>query len=101
MSAFFRNLVFVRPIILRITSPSPMGLTSGFLSKDINLHALYGSITSRFSSSVAYCLAILAIIFEISTDCCPKCVKIRLHSFASRPGSTGDPCVLMAAFLIC
>ena len=46
MSSFFRHLVIVRPIILRITSPMPMGLTPGFLSKGINLHALYGSISS-------------------------------------------------------
>ena len=101
MSSFFRHLVIVRPIILRITSPMPMGLTPGFLSKGINLHALYGSISSGFSSSVANFLAILAIVFEISTDCCPKCVRIRLHSFASRPDGPCDPCVLMAAFLIC
>ena len=101
MSSFFRHLVFVRPIILRITSTMPMGFTPGFLSKGINLHALYGSISSGFSSSVANFLAILAIVFEISTDCCPKCVRIRLHSFASRPDGPCDPCVLMAAFLIC
>ena len=46
----------------------PMGLTPGFLSKGINLRALYGSISSRFSSSVANFLAILEIFFEISTD---------------------------------
>ena len=63
----------------------PMGLTPGFLSKGINLHALYGSISSEFSSSVANFLAILAIVFEISTDCCPKCVRIRRNLFASRP----------------
>ena len=68
MSSFFRHLNIVRPIILRITSPMPMGLTPGFLSKGINLHALYGSISSGFSSSVANFLAILAIVFEISTD---------------------------------
>ena len=79
----------------------PMGHTPGFLSKGSNLHALYGSISSGFSSSVANFLAILAIVFEISTDCCPKCVKIRLQSFASRPDDPCDPCVLMAAFLIC
>ena len=98
MSSFFRHLKIVRPIILRITSPMPMGLTPGFLSKGIILHALYGSISSGFSSSVANFLAISAIVFEISTDCWPKCVRIRLHSFASRPDG---PCVPMAAFLIC
>ena len=101
MSSFFRHLVFVRPIILRITSPMPMGLKPGYLSKVINLHALYGSISSGFSSSVANFLAILVLVFETSTDCCPKCVKIHLHSFASRPGGPCNPCVLMAAFLIC
>ena len=30
----------------------PMGLTPGFLSKGINLPALYGSISSGFGSSV-------------------------------------------------
>ena len=80
MRSCFRHLFIVRSIILRITSPLPMGLTPGFLSKGINLHALYGSISSRISSSVANFLAILATVFEISTDCCPKCVKIRLHS---------------------
>ena len=64
----------------------PMDLTHGFLSKGINIHALYGSVSSGFSSSVDNFLAIQAIVFEISTDCCPTCVKIRLHSFASRPG---------------
>ena len=68
MSSFFRQLVIVRPIILRITSPMPMGLTPGYLSKGFNLPALYGSVSSGFSSSVANCLAILAIFFEISTD---------------------------------
>ena len=53
MSSFFRHLVIVRPIILRIASPIPMGLIPGFLSKDNNLHALYGSVSSKFSSSVA------------------------------------------------
>ena len=101
MSSFFRHLVIVRSIILRITSPMPIGLTPGFLSKGINLHALYGSISSGLCSSVANCLAILAIVYENSTDCCPKCVKIRVHSFASRPYGPCDPCVLMAAFLIC
>ena len=78
----------------------PMGLTPGLLSEGINLHAFYGSNSSGFSSSVANFLAILAIVFEISNNCCPKCVKIRLHSFASRPVGPCDPCVLMAAFLI-
>ena len=85
MSSFFRHLVIVRPVILRIISPMPMGLAPGFLSKGNNLHAIYGSDSSGFSSSVANFLAILAIVFERSIDCCPKCVKIRLHSFASRP----------------
>ena len=101
MSSFFRHLVIVRLIILRITSSMPMGLTPGFLSKGINLHALYGSISSGLCSSLANFLAIFAIVFEISTDCCPKCVKIRLHTFASRPDGPCDPCVLIAAFLIC
>ena len=78
-------MVIVRPIILRITSSMLMGLTPGFLSKVINLHALYGSVISGFSSSVASFLAILAFVFEISIDCCPKCVKICLHSFESKP----------------
>ena len=77
MSSFFRHLVLVCPF-LRITSPMPMGLSPGFLSKSINPHALYGSISSGFSSSVTN-------FFEISTYCCPNCVKIRLQSFASRP----------------
>ena len=47
----------------------PMGLTPGFLSKGINLHALYGSVSSGLSSSIANFLAVLAIVFEISTDC--------------------------------
>ena len=85
MKSFFRHLIIVRPSILRIISPMPMGLTPGFLSRGFNLHALYGSISSGFNSSVANFLAILATVFEISTDCCPKCGKIRLHSFASRP----------------
>ena len=42
-----------RPIILVINSPIPMGLTPGFLSKVINLHVLYGSVSSGFSSLVA------------------------------------------------
>ena len=75
-------MVIFRPIILRITSLTPMGLTPGFLSKGINLHALYGSVSSGFSSSVANFLAILAIVLEISIYCCPKCVKIRVNSFA-------------------
>ena len=41
----------------------PMGLTPGFLCKAINLHTLYGSVSSGFSSSVANFLAILAIVF--------------------------------------
>ena len=61
-----------------------LGLTPGFLSKWITLHALYGSVSSGFSSSVANFLTNLAIVFEISINCCPNCVKIRLHSFASR-----------------
>ena len=63
----------------------PMGLTPGFLSKGINLHALYGSISSGFSSSVANFSTILAIVFEISTDCCPKCVD-RLSDQISMDG---------------
>ena len=59
--------------------------TPGFLSKGINLHALYGYVSSGFSSLVTNFFAILPIVSQISTDCCPKCVKIRLHSFASRP----------------
>ena len=91
MKSFFKHLVIDRPIILRLTSTMPMGLTPGFLSKGTNLHVLYGSISSGFSSSVANFLAILAIVFEISTDCYPKCVRIRLHSFASRPDGPCDP----------
>ena len=53
MSSFFRHLVIVRLIILLITSPMAMGLTPGFLSRGINLHALYGSVSSGFSSSFA------------------------------------------------
>ena len=53
MSSFFRHLVIVRPIILRITSLMPMGLTPGFLCRRIDLHALYGSVSSGFSTSVA------------------------------------------------
>ena len=85
MSSFFTLLVFARPIILRKTSPMPLGLTPGFLTKGFNLHALFGSVSSGFSSSLANFLAISAIVVQISIDCCPKCVKIRLHSFASRP----------------
>ena len=58
MSSFFRHLVIVRPIILRITPHMPMSLTPGFLSKGINLLALYGSSSSGFSSSVVNFLAI-------------------------------------------
>ena len=79
----------------------PMGLTPGFLSKGNNLHELYGSISSGFSPSVTNFLAILAIVFETKSDCCPNCVKIHLHSFASRPDGPCDPCILMAAFSIC
>ena len=61
-----------------------MGPTPGFVSNGIYLHALYGSVSSGYSPSVANFLAILAIVLKISTDCCPKCVKIRLHSSASR-----------------
>ena len=53
MSSFLRPLVIFGPIILHITSPMPMGLTLGFLSKGINLYALYDSVSSEFSSSVA------------------------------------------------
>ena len=43
-----------------------IGLTPGFLFKGINLHPLYRSVSSGFSSSVANFLAIFSIIFEIS-----------------------------------
>ena len=85
MSSFFRHLVIVRHIILLITSPMPMGLTPRFLSKGINLYALYRSVSSGFSSSVTNFLTIFAIVFIITIDCCPKFVKIRLRSFSSRP----------------
>ena len=52
MSSFFRHLNIVRHIILRITSPMLIGLTPGFLSKDINLHESYGFGSSGFSSSL-------------------------------------------------
>ena len=76
-----------------------MGLTPGFLSKGQNLHALNGSISSGFCSSAANFPATLAIDSEILTDCCPKCVKVHLHR--GQIDGPGDPCVLMAAFLIC
>ena len=83
MSSFFRRLVIVRPIILRLTSPMPMGFTPGFLSKGINLHALYGSISYGFSSSVAnFFLAILAIVLKsqlIVARSVLKYVSIHLH----------------------
>ena len=91
MSSFFRHLANVRPMILRITC-MPMSVFPGFLSKGINLHASYGTISSGLNSSVANkFLAILVIVFEFATDCCPKCVRIRLHSFTS--DSPKDSCV--------
>ena len=56
----------------------PMELTPGFLSKGIILYALYSSVSSGFISSGTNFFAILATVSEISTDCCPKCFKIRL-----------------------
>ena len=61
-------MVIVRPITLRITSPMPMGLTPRLLSEGVNLLALYGSVSSVLSPSVANFLGILATVFEISTD---------------------------------
>ena len=58
MSLFCRHLTIVRPIILGVSSPMPMGLTTGFLSKGINLHVLNGFVSSVFSSSAANFLAI-------------------------------------------
>ena len=52
MSSHFKHLVIGRPIILHKTSPLPMGLTTGFLSKGINVHALYVSISSGLSSEM-------------------------------------------------
>ena len=49
---FFRHLANVRPMILRITS-MPMSVFPGFLSKGINPHPSYGSISSGLNSSVA------------------------------------------------
>ena len=57
MCSFLRHLIIVHPIILRIICSKPMDLTPGFIS-------LYGSVSSRLSSSVANCLAILAIILK-------------------------------------
>ena len=51
--SIFWKIIFVRPIILRITSPMLMDLTIESISLGINLHALYVSISSWFTSSVA------------------------------------------------
>ena len=81
MSSFFKHLNFVRPIILRITSPMLMGLTNGFLSTDTNLHASYGFGSSGFSSSLVNLLVILAIVLKISTGVSSvlKYVSIQLN----------------------
>ena len=63
MSSFLRHLVIVSSIILLITSPMPIVSTPGLLSKGYNIHALYGSVSSGFSSSSDNWLAILAIVF--------------------------------------
>ena len=62
-----------------------ISLAPRFLSKGINFYALYGFVSSGVTSLEVFFFAILAIVFEISFDCCSKCVKIRLHSFTSTP----------------
>ena len=101
MSSFYRHLVIVRPLVLRITSPMPMVLLlDSYLRVLIYMRYMVPLVLELVLRWPIF-LADLAIVFEISTDCCRKCVKIRLHSFASRPDGPCDPCVLMAAFLIC
>ena len=85
MSSFFKPLVIVRSIILRITSPMPMGPTPGFHLR-VKIYMSYMvPLLLGLVLRLSILLTILAIVFEISTVCCPEWVKIRLYSFATRP----------------
>ena len=67
------HLKMTRAKIRRMISPTPIGLTPGFLSKGINLQALYGRRTSSFTFSVANLQANDARVRQWLVDDCPKC----------------------------
>ena len=64
----FKHFVIIL-LILRVTSRMLIGLTPRFLSSGISRQALYCSSSSGLSISVDIFCAILASVFDISTDC--------------------------------
>ena len=74
-----------RAEIRLMISPTPIGLTPGFLSRGINIQALYGRETSSFTFSVAILQANDARVRQRLYD---DCLKIESHlrqSSASTP----------------
>ena len=86
------------PIILRSTSPIPIGLTPGFLSRRISRQLLYGIRVSDSSFWVAIRLAIAATVFLRLSEFFLKQVKILLYCAESKPDGPCAPLVRRTAF---
>ena len=84
--SLFKRFVIVLPIILRMTSPMPIGLTPGFLSSGISRQALYHYMVKEahdlaFLSIFSVRFWLVSLIFQLPVNqSALVCVSTHLHS---------------------
>ena len=85
-------LSMLRPMIRLRTSPTPMGITLGFLSSGIKRHALF-----MLWKVTVYFTAMSVTVRHSEVDDWLKLESQRPHSLTSTPEGTWLPCVFIAA----
>ena len=83
----------MRPVMRRITSPIPIGLTPGHLSRATSRLPLYAIKSSGCIMDVASLLANLATSLRRFVEVCPKAESSLRQSSASRPEGPALPCL--------
>ena len=88
------------PIILRATSPIPMGRTPGHLSSGMRRQAVYACRLDGSTKVVEILLAKAARAEQRLLDFWPNAVQNRLQLIAFTPEGPADPSVWRADVLI-
>ena len=86
----------MRPVVRRVTSPIPIGLTPGRLSRATSRQPLCAIKSSGGILEVASFLANVATSLHRIVEVCPKAEKIIRQSSASRPDGPALPWVFIA-----
>ena len=100
-TSFFNRIITAFPAIFLSTSPTPIGLSPGHLSNEINLHVMNDSRDSAFFIfSKQNLLTNSANVLRKSDDAVPneRDVRIFLQPSASRPDGSKPPFYRIAAF---